>query len=508
MEEGPNSSPEVRVADRDRQQVAEVLRRHTVDGRLTLDEFSARVGLALAARTRSDLELLTRDLPPVPEAVPETRRKKARRRVVAVMSEATAKGRWRTGGSVAAVAVMGKCELDFRRAEIDHDEVSVTAVAVMGTTEIIVPEGIEVELTGVPFMGAKRLRLADVPTLPGSPRIVVRAFPVMGDVTVRSRPQRRDDALPASAREHHDGRYLRPGLGEERAGARPEARQRRRPGRDEFRVMARELERRYRAGEPIDLDDIYHIVFSRLVPGAPAQALSPTPAHEKPPSPSAGYLVGPIDREPASAPTAAPLAADSEEVAGDTGIGDLPGTLDGTVTIMFSDIAGYTAINDRLGDLAAHDLLTEHNRIVRDLLAIHRGYEVKSQGDGFMIAFSSAGRAIRCAIAIQQAFDKYCLEHSDEPIRVHLGLHTGEAVRDGDDFLGRTVIIASRLTGLAGPGEILVSSLLRELTEPSREFRFGARREVTLKGVSVPQVISPVIWNDDCDEEQPLEAPR
>ena len=81
-----------------------------------------------------------------------------------------------------------------------------------------------------------------------------------------------------------------------------------------------------------------------------------------------------------------------QDVGGDTGMGDLPGTLDGTVTIMFSDIAGYTAMNDRLGDLAAHDLLTRHNRIVRDLLATHRGYEVKSQGDGFMVAFSSAGR--------------------------------------------------------------------------------------------------------------------
>lgn len=496
VEEGPRSSPEVRIGDRDRQQVAEVLRRHTVDGRLTLDEFSERVGMALAARTQSELERLTSDLPPVPQAVPETARKKARRWVVAVMSQATAKGRWRTGRSVTAVAVMGKCELDFRQAEIDHDEVSVTAVAVMGNTEITVPEGIDVELTGVPIMGAKRIRLADVPTLPGSPRIVVRAFPFMGDVTVRSRPQRRDNELAANARDHHDRRHSRPGVTDDREGARSEARERRRARREEFRDMAREIERRSRAGQPIDLDDIYDIVFSRFAPGAQArpQAISPGPGQSELTSTNPGDLDGSIDSESAYGPTAAAQAEDSQQVAGDTGIGDLPGALDGTVTIMFSDIAGYTAINDRLGDLAAHDLLTEHNRIVRDLLATHRGYEVKSQGDGFMIAFSSAGRAVRCAIAIQLAFDKYSLEHPDEPIRVHLGLHTGEAVRDGDDFLGRTVIIASRLTGLAGPGEILVSALLRELTEPAHEFRFGSPREVTLKGVSAPQMISPVIW--------------
>ena len=469
VEEGPSSSPDFRIGDRDRQQVAEVLRRHTADGRLTLDEFSERVGLALTARTRSDLELLTSDLPPVPEAVPETRRKKARRWVVAVMSQATAGGRWRTGKSVNAVAVMGKCEVDFRRAEIDHDEVIVTAIALMGSAEIIVPEGIDVELTGAPIMGGKHMRLADVPTLPGSPRIVVRAVPIMGDVTVRSKPQRRDEQVPTNGRDRRDRRD-RPGERDGPEWAQP-GRHDRRARREESRDMARELERRYRAGEPIDLDDIYEVVFARLGRGASAQSLAPAQ--------------GPKEAD-----------SSSPDAAGDTGIGDLPGTLDGTVTIMFSDIAGYTAINDRLGDLAAHDLLTEHNRIVRDLLSTHRGYEVKSQGDGFMVAFSSAGRALRCAIAIQQAFDKYSVEHPDEPIRVHLGLHTGEAVREGDDFLGRTVIIASRLTSVAGPGEILVSSLLRELTESTKEFRFGPSREVTLKGVSTPQVISPVIWTD------------
>jgi class 3 adenylate cyclase len=474
MEEGPGSSPHVAVGEQERRQVADVLRRHTVDGHLTLDEFSERVGLALAARSRSDLDLLTRDLPAAPEPVPETRRKKARRWVVAVMSETTAKGRWRTGQSVTVVALMGKCELDFCQAEIDHDEVIVTAVSLMGSTEIIVPAGISVDLGGVPIMGARRARLADVPTLPGSPRIVIRGFPIMGDVTVRSKPPRPVDELAATADDDHDRRHRHSGVPEERDWSRLEMPRGRKAKREEFREMTRELERRYRAGEPIELEDIYDIVFSRLAPSAPAETPSPAPTRP-------------------SAPAAGP-AGDSPEGAGDTGIGDLPGTLDGTVTIMFSDIAGYTAINDRLGDLAAHDLLTEHNRIVRDLVTTHRGYEVKSQGDGFMIAFSSAGRAVRCAVAIQQALDKYSLEHPEEPIRVHLGLHTGEAVRDGDDFLGRTVIIASRLTSLAGPGEILVSSLLRELTEPAREFRFGPQREVTLKGVSVPQIVSPVIW--------------
>jgi len=494
-------SPDLRISDDDRQQVTELLRRHTADGRLTLDEFAERVGVALAARTRSDLEAVTADLPRAPEPVPETRRKKARRLLVAVMSGATAKGRWRTGRSVTCIAVMGSCHLDFRRAEIDFDEVVVTAVAVMGGIDIVVPEGIDVELTGLPIMGGKHMKLADVPVLPGSPRIVVHAFPIMGGVHVRSRPDKGDEPGPAGDRRrdsshHHQHwrdaqvewqqqqrqmgdqwRAQQAEMAEQRDRTREELRQRRKEIRDEIRGKARELERRHRGGQAIDLADLYDVLFTRPAPVPVSPASGTTP----PAAPQAATGLGrPADDEPLETDVA----------------GDLPGTLDGTVTIMFSDIAGYAEITERLGDLAAHDLLREHNRIVRDLLVTHAGYEVKAQGDGFMVAFSSAARALRCAIGIQKAFEKYGLENPDEPIRVHVGLHTGEAVRDGGDFLGRTVIVASRLTGIAGPGEILVSSLLRELTDSSREFRFGEARQVILKGMSAPQTAYPVEWRD------------
>src|SRR5581483_1116819 len=73
---------------------------------------------------------------------------------------------------------------------------------------------------------------------------------------------------------------------------------------------------------------------------------------------------------------------------------------DGTVTILFSDISGYTEMTERLGDLKARDVLYDYNAIVREQLAACDGYEVKSQGDGFMIAFAGASRALRCSIAI------------------------------------------------------------------------------------------------------------
>jgi class 3 adenylate cyclase len=167
---------------------------------------------------------------------------------------------------------------------------------------------------------------------------------------------------------------------------------------------------------------------------------------------------------------------------------------EGTVTVMFSDIAGYSQMNERLGDLAAHEVVRAHNVIVRQQLSTHGGQEVKSQGDGFMVAFSSATRALRCAVAIQRSIEKYGVEHPDERVKVHIGLHTGEPIRDGGDLLGRTVITASRLTDTAQPGEILVSSLLHELTDPTGEFRFDQPRQVQLKGMSATSTVYPVVW--------------
>jgi class 3 adenylate cyclase len=77
---------------------------------------------------------------------------------------------------------------------------------------------------------------------------------------------------------------------------------------------------------------------------------------------------------------------------------------------------------------------------------------------------------------------------------IRIGLHTGEAIRDADDFFGRTVIVASRIAGQARGGEILVSGLLRELTESSAEFTFEAAREVELKGLAGTQRVCAVVW--------------
>jgi class 3 adenylate cyclase len=429
MEQPPSDEghPVIRIADADRNQAVELLRRHTADGRLTLDEFSERVGLVFDARTQVDLQHVMSDLPAVQTPVPERQRRPAKGWTVAIMSGSRRTGRWRPHPHTKAIAIMGGCELDLRQAEIDGEELVITAVAFWGGVDIIVPEGIDVDLTGIPIMGGKDLKVRDVPITPGAPRVRVRAFPVMGGVTVRSK----------GLKEKLRGMIERGDV----AGALGAAADVHAQAHETWKQARRDVRHRHR-----------------------------TERH---------YGMGSDPAEPDT-------FAEPE---------DLPTAPDGTVTILFSDIAGYTPMTERLGDLRAGELLATHNKMVRSQVASHGGYEVKAQGDGFMVAFGGAGSALRCAIAIQRAFAERNATFAEERIDVHLGLHTGEAVRQGDDFLGRSVIMASRITAQAQAGEILVSSLIHELADSSGEFCFGEPRQVELKGISAPQVLYPVAWS-------------
>jgi len=166
---------------------------------------------------------------------------------------------------------------------------------------------------------------------------------------------------------------------------------------------------------------------------------------------------------------------------------------DGTVTLLFSDIEGSTAKTEELGDQRWMDVLREHNAIIRKQLGTHDGFEVKSEGDGFMLAFQSARKALQCAIETQKAFAERA-ESSDVPILVRMGLHTGEMIKEGDDFFGKHVNLAARIAGQASGGEILVSSLLKELTASGGDIEFGEPRTVELKGLTGSQEMFPVSW--------------
>jgi class 3 adenylate cyclase len=157
---------------------------------------------------------------------------------------------------------------------------------------------------------------------------------------------------------------------------------------------------------------------------------------------------------------------------------------DGTVTILFSDIEGSSALNERLGDVRWLELLRAHQTLVRDQVQACGGFEVKSQGDGFMIAFPSARRAIECARAIQTAIARDLGNHQSGPIHVRIGLHTGEAIRQESDFYGKNVVVAARIADQAKGGEILVSSVVKQLTESAGDVDFEDAREVELAGLA------------------------
>jgi class 3 adenylate cyclase len=165
---------------------------------------------------------------------------------------------------------------------------------------------------------------------------------------------------------------------------------------------------------------------------------------------------------------------------------------DGTVTILFSDIQASTELNARLGDVRWLELLRAHHAIVRREVREHGGFEVKVQGDGFMVAFPSARRAAQCALAIQRAIQAELGEHPDGPIRVRIGMHTGDAMREDDDFYGRNIALAARIAEHARAGEVLASAVVKQLAESGGDISFEDERVVQLKGLGEQAVYTVV----------------
>ena len=169
---------------------------------------------------------------------------------------------------------------------------------------------------------------------------------------------------------------------------------------------------------------------------------------------------------------------------------------DGTVTIAFTDIEDSLRLNALLGDRRWLDVLHVHNDVIRRVTAEHNGTLVKSQGDGSMLAFPSARRALACALAIDRAIAETFTDPGS-PIRVRIGMHVGEPVREANDFFGHTVNYAARVASSARGGEIVVSSLVHDLLAQTGEFAFGDARHVELKGIDGPQVVYPLALAED-----------
>ena len=192
----------MRVSDSDRERAADLLREAAGHGRITMDELDERLEVAYAAKTYGDLAAVTRDLPQ-PAQAPGTAQRAPVDRIggtpgakfsLAILSGARRAGRWVVPPSYVAVAVMGGVELDLREAQFSQPEVTIHAYTVMGGIEITVPEDVDVDVSGVAFMGGFDHN-ASGPGVPGAPRLRVLGFALMGGVEVRRKPLKERDAI-------------------------------------------------------------------------------------------------------------------------------------------------------------------------------------------------------------------------------------------------------------------------------------------------------------------------
>jgi len=155
---------------------------------------------------------------------------------------------------------------------------------------------------------------------------------------------------------------------------------------------------------------------------------------------------------------------------------------DGTVTLVFTDIVDSTVLTARLGDQKWMETVRRHHDVIRDTVGRHGGRVVETQGDGALLAFASARRAVACATDIQGAIAATFADASP-PIRVRIGMHTGDVLEESDRFFGTTINYAARVASHALGGEVLVSSVVHDLVSASG-VTFAESRDVELKGIA------------------------
>jgi class 3 adenylate cyclase/CheY-like chemotaxis protein len=170
-----------------------------------------------------------------------------------------------------------------------------------------------------------------------------------------------------------------------------------------------------------------------------------------------------------------------------------------TATVLFTDLVASTQLVQRLGPDGASDVLARHFSALRDALAVHRGVEVKTLGDGIMAVFESVTDGLACAVTMQRAVTRQNRLAPSIELAMRVGLSTGETSVDGEDYFGPPVIEASRLCAEAGGGGILVSDLLRLLVTSSGMHRLRSVGELELKGLPGPIGAWAIEWDPEED---------
>ncbi len=172
-------------SDDDREQVAELLQRACGEGRLTLEEFSLRVGTVWAAETHDDLARATADL----AQAPIVGSSQTVDRVITVFSDNKRRGRWRLRSPHLKVRTLfGATELDLREVLTDQSVIEIVGSCTFGELKVIVPEGVEVDVTGTVVFSSRNMHLAPVPRVAGTPEIRIAVTTWFSSVEVISKP--------------------------------------------------------------------------------------------------------------------------------------------------------------------------------------------------------------------------------------------------------------------------------------------------------------------------------
>ena len=170
------------VTDDARQQVTDRLQNAVGDGLFTLEEFMARLDVVYSAATNEELQTATRDIPTAPN-VGTSRTVKW---LINIFGDEERSGAWRAADVITGVSIFGDLSLDLRGAYVDSSELVIRTWTLFGDSKLVVPEGIEVDLSGFSLFGDRKLELAAVPRIPGTPRVRLVAFSLFGDARVRN----------------------------------------------------------------------------------------------------------------------------------------------------------------------------------------------------------------------------------------------------------------------------------------------------------------------------------
>lgn len=165
-----------------------------------------------------------------------------------------------------------------------------------------------------------------------------------------------------------------------------------------------------------------------------------------------------------------------------------------TLSVVFTDLVGSTALRRDLGDEVADDLRREHDELLGQLVGRHDGTVVKTLGDGIMAVFPTASAAVAFSVAAQRAIARRGRWTARSP-GMRLGISAGEVVAEGGDVFGTPVVEAARLCDRASGGEILASELVQALAGPRSEVAFEPAGQLELKGLPAPVPAASVLWS-------------